>query len=181
MKDSKHNFAAELINVNAIKATALPKEIEKKLKDMKTTGLYYFFREGDVIEFPKMEEMTLVVTDYETLNGVPSTVLAIRAFCKRWGEIHLRLSTFRRMPMTQTKEDETESEMDTLLRDNPVGSQLLLNQRDWDRMEYLCGKTIKVTEVLKLHTPTFVKDDSGIHPNYNSLRPLTCYKLDEVK
>ena len=181
MKTAKHNFALDLQNVDAIKATDLPEEIEQKLKNMKSTGMYYFFHEGDVIEFPTKEQMTLVITDYETYSGASYPVLAIRAFCERWGEIHVRLSTFRRMPLSQIREGESESEMDALLRDNVIGSKLLLNQRDWDRMEYLCGKTIKVTAAMKLHTPSFFKDDKGIHPDYNNLRSLTCYKLNEIK
>lgn len=145
----------------------------------KNKGIGYFFRAGEEIIFPKKEEAKIFVEDFEVVNGTVQLMLSVSAYHERYGYFPFPLSITRRRPIDEAVDNQTATDLELLLQNNPVGTKLIMQQPDWDRMLYLLGHTVEIAEVCKLHQPTFDRDASGnLHPNLERLRTLTCYKMN---
>ena len=144
----------------------------------KNKGIGYFFYAGETITFPSKEDARIFVEDFEVVNGNIQLLLSVSAYHERYGYFPFPLSITRRVPINEVIDDQGATDLELLLKDNPVGSKLIMQQPDWSRMTYLLGHVVQISEVCKLHRPSFDKDASGnLHPNMEKLRTLVCYKM----
>lgn len=145
----------------------------------KNKGIGYFFKAGETITFPNQEDAKVFVEDFEVVNGNIQLLLSVSAYHERYGYFAFPLSITRRVPINEVVDDQGATDLELLLENNPVGSKLIMQQSDWSRMMYLLGHTVKISEVCKLHRPSFDKDAAGnLHPNMDKLRILVCYKME---
>jgi hypothetical protein len=139
-------------------------------------GLAFSFREGETIVFPPLSDACVSSKTWKDKTKKSQTSLYGMAHSDaRGGQFDVPLAAFRRVPI--------ESEREDLYEDNSLGEMLAQsNLSDIDRYKLLCGKTIRVVSVEKLHSPHFdwdaEKGEWARHPE--KVDNLTCFKFEDI-
>lgn len=153
---------------------------EAALKELESIGqnkgLAFSFKEDEIITFPSLAEGAVAPKQWK--DKAKKTQRSLMGLChstQRGGIFEVPLAAFRRVPI--------ESERVDLYEGNALGEMLAQsNLSDIDRYKLLCGKTIKVTSVEKLHSPHFdwdsEKGEWTRHPE--KVDDLTCFKFMDI-
>lgn len=140
-------------------------------KSGESIGLSFRFDDGDIIEFPERSEMRIDVRDIK-IRGKERKQIFISVHTQMKGDIWAPMSAFRTLP--------TEKDLEKFYEVSPISKVLLDPAKcvnDLDRIEFLCGKTVKAFSVDGLNADKLVvknlEDGSTVREREVGGRPFT--------
>lgn len=151
--------------------------IREQLETAGDRGCGLWLKEGEEIVFPSKKDAKIFLDKITISNNETRPSLSIGAYCERLGFFHFSLSVFRRIPIQECLEGQEKSDFEVLTEDNEFGLSLMTKQTDFSRILRILGKTVKVSQKLRLHTYDFGINADGKYVRLETTRPLTCYKF----
>lgn len=171
-------------NAVVVRASDLDNEafqglVEQMVKDTRK-GLAIYFNKGEEIYFPPTNKQIYRFDGFEIYNGELRIRLSVSAYCERYGEFFFPMSLTRRVPNDEPVEIdgiEYPSGLTELLKENPLGSQLIRNTlSDLDRCKLVADSIVTVTDKLRLTQYEFeLQGDRMVRTDRT--RKFTCYKF----
>lgn len=139
-------------------------------------GLVFSFKEGETVTFPSAEDACVSPKSWKDKSGKTQRSLNCMAHSDLRGQFDFPIAALRRVPV---EEDRARLFGD----DNTLGEALAQsNLSDLERYRSLLGKTIRVSEVLKLRTPEFEwSAEKGWEVIPDKFGSITCFKFEVVE
>ena len=162
------------------KASYVSLSDENALKQFESVGqnkgLVFSFKEGEIITFPSAEDACVSPKSWKDKSGKTQRSLNCMAHSDLRGQFDFPIAALRRVPI---EEDRARLFGD----DNTMGESLAQsNLSDLERYRSLLGKTIRVSEVLKLRTPEFEwSAEKGWEVIPDKFGSITCFKFEVVE
>ena len=109
------------------------------------------FEVGDMIFFPKKEQMTTRVDDFEIIDGDMQLIMGCLAWTERYGYFVMPMSVFRRIPLNERFYNSDRTDYELLFEDNAFGEMMSLRMPDYKRLQLLYDSIVIVKDKLILH------------------------------